>query len=630
MNLMRANLTISQKVLVLVAVPLIFELAFIGLLAFRLYQSEREVEREAHARSIISRTNDTIEKILNIAAGGALFNISGGDHGYLTYERTLEEIPRELQQLATDLEGEPDRQSSARDAVAIWSRAQVEATELKRLIADGNQFAAVQKFPRLKRIVAELTGNLHKIVRDEKPAQQKSIQNQAALRQQVFTLLIAGAIINVLLAIALAVFFNKSTTQRLSTILDNSVRLGAGKPINPLLPGSDEIAQVDKTFHLMAYELNRAAEKERELLDQTIASERQIRTIIDSMPVGLLLLDSNGAIQSCNPATEKILGFQSDQLKHLQISDLLTDLGSEKPSQYTARLFQEARGHIVEKTARRMNGEEFPIELTITDFESSEKKLLLAIMLDITERQEIARLKREFVAIVSHELRTPLTSVMAFLSLLKAGQYGTMNDGALQKIENVDQSMERLNRLINDLLQVEKMELDSIELSLSEQTIVDLFERSMDDVRALAQKHDVAVKIESASALDGLQVTADRDRLIQVLVNLLSNAIKFSPAGSVVTLSCEPSSDGFVKISVKDEGPGIPPKQLEAIFEKFHQVHSDDHKVKGGSGLGLAIAKAIVNRHGGKIGVESETGKGATFWFTVALAPVEVHDGVHG
>lgn len=617
----RVNLKLSQKGLILVSVPLAFELLLIGLLVWLLQQAEAEIKREMQARTIISRANTSIEKILTIAAGGAVFNMASGKQEPFAYEKSLAEIPRELSQLAYDLRFEEERARSAEACVSLWHKAAADAIQLKRAIADGDQIIAMQRFHRLQRLIIALTGNLHKIVHEEEPQQEKSIRNQAQLRQQVSVLLAVAVPFNIGIAIALAYFFNKGTISRLHTVLDNTMRLGAGQKLNPMLEGTDEIAEVDKVFHSMAYELKKAADKERALLEQAIASENRTRMIIDSMPVGLLILDGRGAIKIVNPATEKMLGFQSSELEHLRISDLLTDLGTQSPDEYTAQLFQKATGHICEKSARRRSGDEFPIQLTITGYESDaaslsgeNQNLFLGIMLDLTERQEIMRLKREFVSIVSHELRTPVTSVRAFFSLLKAGAYGSLNDVGVNRLDSVDSNMERLIRLINDLLQAEKLDFSNLELEIADHTVEDVVTRSINEVKELADHNEVVLQARVTDA----PIQADRDRLIQVMVNLLSNAIKYSPRGGIVEIATR-KNGRFMKVSVSDQGPGIPEEHLEAIFERFHQVSRADSKVKGGTGLGLAIARAIVTGHGGEISVESEKGKGSTFWFTLPL-----------
>lgn len=608
------SLSLAQKGLILVSVPLVFELAFVGVLALLLHEAEQEIRREAHSRRIIEITNSTIEKILVVVSGAGVFKVSGGRSSFQTYEDTLEEIPRELKKLSVELSDNPTKAEVARQIIALWRQASAETKELQAAIADGQQLVVAAKLPRVQRLAIGLATHLHEIVKNEQPLQQKSIEAQEALRRQVYLVLAIAVLLNIGIALALSTFFSRSSAKRLKTLLDNSIRLGADKPLNPLLMGTDEIAQVDQVFHFVAKELARAKEAERLMLEQAIANERRVRTIIDSMPVGLLVLRQDGSIQTVNPTSEKIFGYAAGDLERLKISDLLTDIGNQRVAQYISNLFEKATGHIVERIARKHDGQEVPIELTITDY-LKEEKLFLAIAIDVTERHEMKRLQREFVSIVSHELRTPMSSVMLFLSLAREGIYGELPPQVNAKLEKVDQNMERLMRLVNDLLNVEKIQSGSIDIALSDHQLSALIERSIDDVRELASSKEVEIE----SNLVPLPIQADADRLIQVLVNLLSNAIKFSPKGGTIRVVVENKKEQC-KVCIHDMGPGIPPQQLKAVFERFHQVNASDSKEKGGTGLGLSIAKAIVEVHGGEIGVESTVGSGSNFWFTLPLA----------
>lgn len=230
---------------------------------------------------------------------------------------------------------------------------------------------------------------------------------------------------------------------------------------------------------------------------------------------------------------------------------------------------------------------------------------------------QAARRKQELVSMVSHDLRTPLTSVQASLTLLSEGVMGTLPVKAQKEVLNAETNTGRLINLINDLLDIEKMEAGQMRVERSLTDVQSIFQRSAEAVKAFADKQKVTVKIETTD----LDVYADGDRMIQVVINLLSNAIKFSPEGSTVTLNAIPSPGGMVKMQVIDQGRGIPEEFKASVFERFQQVELADAKAKKGTGLGLAICKALVEVHEGSIGVESEQGKGSTFWFTIPVWP---------
>lgn len=240
----------------------------------------------------------------------------------------------------------------------------------------------------------------------------------------------------------------------------------------------------------------------------------------------------------------------------------------------------------------------------------------------LTEAQEV---RKAFVAMVSHDLRSPLTSLGGFLELLEMGVMGDLSPQATDGVERARRNVNRLIRLINDLLDLEKMESGSIKLNIGEASMLSVLDHSIESVRTLAERG----QIEIAREYKDVNVSADSDRLIQVVVNLLSNAIKFSPPNETVILRLT-SSANAVEVRVIDKGRGVPEKYQTLVFERFKQVEESDYSSKGGTGLGLPICKAIVEQHGGSIGVDSEEGKGSQFWFTLPLtqeAPAAVPSG---
>jgi signal transduction histidine kinase len=231
---------------------------------------------------------------------------------------------------------------------------------------------------------------------------------------------------------------------------------------------------------------------------------------------------------------------------------------------------------------------------------------------------ELETFKRQLISIVSHELRTPLLSVSSALELFGEGVFGDLPEKAKIRLKFAQEEADRLIRLINDLLDIEKMEAGKFVLDKSEIKVAELIETSTTSVVQLAEAKQI--KLEP-SVVDAT-LCADRDRLCQVLINLLSNAIKFSPEAGVISVKVE-TGESYMEFRVSDQGRGIPEELRAKIFDRFVQVEKTDASVRGGSGLGLAIAKAIVEQHGGTIGVESELGHGSTFWFKVPLHETE-------
>jgi signal transduction histidine kinase/CheY-like chemotaxis protein len=234
------------------------------------------------------------------------------------------------------------------------------------------------------------------------------------------------------------------------------------------------------------------------------------------------------------------------------------------------------------------------------------------LLVYIAEHERMKRLKDEFTSVVSHELRTPLTSIRGALGLVAGGALGPIPDKAQRMLDIASENTERLVRLINDILDIERMESGQITLEKKRCRAADLVGRATDAMRAMADEAGVTLTLEAGDA----HLSADDDRMMQTLTNLLSNAVKFSPRGGNVRLTAQRRGEHVV-FSVEDEGRGIPPEHIERIFAPFQQVDSSDSRDKGGTGLGLAICRSIVTQHGGRIWAESTPGHGAKLSFSV-------------
>lgn len=235
---------------------------------------------------------------------------------------------------------------------------------------------------------------------------------------------------------------------------------------------------------------------------------------------------------------------------------------------------------------------------------------------DISREKAIDRMKSEFIAIASHELRTPMTSIKGSIDLILSGAAGDVSNDGQELLEIAQKGCERLIRLINDILDLAKIEAGRIKLRLARMDVAEAAEHAVSSLRSLAAMSNVALRVDRAESLP--LVEADRDRIEQVLTNLLSNAIKYAPPQSeaVVELS---AAEGWVQCAVVDRGCGIPESELSRVFDRFHQVV--DARRKSGTGLGLAIAQALVHEHKGEIWVESKVNEGARFIFRLPVPP---------
>ena len=229
-------------------------------------------------------------------------------------------------------------------------------------------------------------------------------------------------------------------------------------------------------------------------------------------------------------------------------------------------------------------------------------------------RSDLDTVKDEFISTVSHELRTPLTSIRGALGLLSAGLLGNVDPKAQNLLRIASSNTERLIRLINDILDLERMESGRAPLKLRRCSMYDLAREAVDTMTTMADSAGIRLELTSFAPRDAIYFDADSDRILQVVTNLLSNAIKFSPVGSAVAVQID-SNPNSLLVRVVDQGRGIPPDKLEAVFDRFQQVESSDSSKKGGTGLGLAICRSIIQQHGGAIWAQpNQTGPGTTLW----------------
>ncbi len=400
-------------------------------------------------------------------------------------------------------------------------------------------------------------------------------------------------------------------------------------------------------------------ERERALLERQQAKDslkrlsRQNELILNSAGEGIYGLNLQGKTTFVNPAAARILGHEVEHLtekfihaivKHCQ-PDGTPYQWSDSPIHQT--LIEGVAQHRTEDLFWRQDGSSFPVEYVSTPIREQSRIVgAVVIFKDITERQIVERMKDEFVSVVSHELRTPLTSIRTALGILAQGSLDTQPDKSQRMLEIAFSNTNRLVRLINDILDLERIKFGKALMQKQACNAANLIMQSVDTMRAMAEKAEVHLSVMPIAA----QVWADPDRIIQTLTNLLSNAIKFSPPQATVWVTAErkqpesfefsvfssaideldpnfvaqASSQALTKpdvllIAVRDQGRGIPEDKLESIFDRFQQLDASNSGHQGGTGLGLAICRSIVQQHGGQIWVESSLGEGSTFYVTLPL-----------
>ena len=383
--------------------------------------------------------------------------------------------------------------------------------------------------------------------------------------------------------------------------------------------------------------------------------ERRFRELLEAAPDAIMQVDAEGRIILLNRIAEDMFGYSRDELLGQPVEALIPKelhaRHAEHREHYRQHPMTRTMGSGLALEAIRKDGSRFPVEISLSPSDSAEGFRVTAIIRDTTERrtaeerlrrvredytQQLAeantelemtnreleranRLKSEFLASMSHELRTPLHTIIGFSELLGEKLEGPLNEKQMRFVQHIHKDALHLLELINDVLDISKIEADRLELRPEAFDFTALIAESLASVRSLAdaKSHRVETNSNVPTAIE-----ADRLRIKQVLVNLLSNAIKFTPEGGRIGLDAR-VQDSFVVVSVSDTGVGIPPEEHEAIFDKFHQVGATTKGVREGTGLGLAITKQLVEQHGGRIWVQSKPQQGSTFLFTLPLESAE-------
>jgi PAS domain S-box-containing protein len=374
-------------------------------------------------------------------------------------------------------------------------------------------------------------------------------------------------------------------------------------------------AELQEVNHNLQQEINDRKQAETALRQ----SEEQLRLITNALPVLISYVDENQYYRFNNKAYEDWLG---KSLSEICGSDIKSVWGNDCYSRMQSHVKLALLGQTITYENEILLKHGLPCSVNVTYIpdvdEHKNVKGFFSLTTDISDRKAIERMKDEFISVVSHELRTPLTSMHSALKILATGKLGSLSKDGQQILEIADDNTERLVRLVNNVLDLQRIESGEVKMEKQICNISTLMIQATETMQPMAQHHGVVLVVEPID----MNILVDSDYIVQALTNLISNAIKFSAVNGKVWLTAENRPNVEVLLSVCDEGQGIPSDKLESIFERFQQVDSSDSRRKGGTGLGLTICRNIVEQHEGKIWAESTLGKGSTFSFTLPLLNV--------
>jgi PAS domain S-box-containing protein len=594
------KLKITHQILLAIILPLLIEAIFLVTALKNLTELQTFIDQHEKSARLMTLVTLVFQEA-NLAGGSLLlFKMSHDKKHIVTAQSVATDLMMHSKSLQEEASQLPNRPPTIDKFLEIIQEIRETSMNIASIAADSfeiNEQRFVAKFQNMNKRI-EIAG---KELLDDQTTRQESLQKaerESRSRLQQTISIMAAA--NVFLAVGFAAWLSLGFSRKWNVLMANALNLGIGKTLHKPIGGSDELGKLDSAFHTIAQELDVAREKERALVDRTVQ-------VICS-------LDQTGKISQINPAVTKRFGYEPEQILGTNLVSLV---------------HPEDRDLVHENlTARRYSSEEVVFECRLRDAQghykstewttswSAKEKTFFCVVLDITEKVAAENLKKDMLAMISHDLRTPITSIKLILECAGEGVYGNLSERGIATMKNAQQSSDYLINMINDLLDVENFEAGGLTLDIDSHPVSSLIGVARDMVEPTAQKKGIRLEVQS----DAFDVRADGERINRTLVNLLGNAIKFAPADSTVTLKAEKSKDEkWAEFSIRDEGPGIPPDKIELVFEKYRQVGTRSEGEKIGSGLGLAICKALVEAHGGRIGVRNTQPKGCEFWLTLPL-----------
>ncbi|MGA2093017.1 MAG: PAS domain S-box protein [Sedimentisphaerales bacterium] len=351
-------------------------------------------------------------------------------------------------------------------------------------------------------------------------------------------------------------------------------------------------------------------------------AEERYRTIFENSAVAIMMADDQERLISWNKFTENLIGFGKDDLYLKPVKSLYPDNEWEKIRTHDVR--QKGIQHHLETQMTKKNGEIIDVDVSISVLKDPEGRVTgsIGVIRDITERKEAERkmkeamdLKSQFISTVSHELRTPLTIIKEDIAIIMDGAAGRVKPKQREMLEMAQRNIDRLARLINDVLDFQKLQSGKAKLNMQENNINSVIEQVYNTMAGVIKKRGVELRLVLDNSLP--KTLFDSDKMIQVLTNLVSNAMKFTEKGSITIASKK--IENAIRVSISDTGCGIKQEDMSKLFRQFQQLSTGNSRKTGGTGLGLAISKDIVEKHGGRTWVESEFGKGTTFHFLLPI-----------
>ncbi len=588
--------TIKTKLAVLIALPLMFQIGMAVSFGIMLHRSEQMAQYEFRSKEVIGSAN-WLNFVCSTLALCWIGSVATKDVSLRqSYDSMKSMLPNEIRMLTGMYEGDNSQKQKAEKLASICAGIAAAAARIDAMQLDGT--AKIDLFYQSNRLQALWSDGAKlrtQLLEGERGKYSANLEDLASVRDLTKNMLYGGLLVNIVLAFSIVLFYGKTIGQRIGSLTANAQRLVREEPLSPALPGNDEVALLDDTFHKMAESLKEAAQKERAIVDNAVDL--------------ICALDAEGNFLKLNPACQTVLGSSLESLKGKNIREYLPQSELAVFESNIEKVLKLEQAHKFECQFKHDGG---VVDLLWSMRWVAHDQSIFCVAHDLTERKRVERLRQDLLEMVSHDIRTPLTTIQGCLDFLGSGYADPDGSRRERMLAAAQKSCKHVVTLTSDLLDLDRIDSGMLQFDKRLTPLQEIFDDVEDTASQLADEKSVKLVLEETR----LEIYADRSRILQVIVNLVTNAIKFTPAGAQVCLSAS-SMGRCIRISVVDQGRGVPPELQEAIFDRFRQVQAEDSGVKRGTGLGLAICKALVEAHQGKIWCESEVGKGSAFHFEI-------------
>jgi len=605
------------KKLLLAQAPLAVALALVGVFSVFVISylgSHSQTILKDNYRSVLAaqRMKEDIERM----DSGALFIVAGerqkGSEQAEKY-RPIFEAELKVQEGNITESGEKEFTEGLR---AAWVDYQTKFARLQK--STSSEEAKQIYFSELESAFYRVKSTADEILAINQDAMVRKSDEVRRIAERMSAITITVALAALVLGLFVSTFLTRRMLQPVSALSEATRKIGEGNfDARAHVRGNDELAQLAREFNSMAARLG---EYRKSSLGELLQAHLSMQAAIDSLPDPVAIFNVDGNLQNVNQAAETLLGLRTDTGSKESLKNV------EAP---TRAVFERIRSHVLSGKGTyipkgfedavqlgTLLGDRYFLPRGAPVYEARGVIVGATVILqDVTRLRRFEELKNDLVATVAHEFRTPLTSLRMAVHLCTEQVAGPLTDKQAELLHSAREDCDRLQGMVDDLLDLSRIESGKVELYPLPVEVRRLITGAIDEFRPDADIK--GINLRAPSSLPQVSVLADQERIGHVFSNLVGNAVRYTPKGGSIELGAA-SIDGFVRFTVSDTGTGILKEYQDRIFEKFFQVPGAGPK---GTGLGLYIAKEIVSAHGGEIGVESETGRGSTFWFTLPAVP---------